>query len=125
MNLFLLHGGTVMVNRYSTTFMEFDFCFCTSSNHAQDFWGVAMMRSSRPDVFYEKSALKTFVKFTGKRLCRSLIFNEITGLRLAIFKKTLQNSCFTGTFAKVYTLFRMGLFGAARGCGGQKAPLLL
>ena len=27
-------------------------------------------RSSFPDVFYKKGALKSFAKFTGKQLCR-------------------------------------------------------
>ena len=39
-------------------------------------------RSSFPDVFYKKGALKSFAKFTGKQLCQSLFFNKVAGLRL-------------------------------------------
>ena len=36
--------------------------------------------SSRPEVFCKKGALKNFAKFTGKRLCWSLFFNNVAGL---------------------------------------------
>ena len=36
-------------------------------------------RTSRPEVFYERGALKNFAKFTGKQLCQSLFFNKVTG----------------------------------------------
>ena len=38
-------------------------------------------RSSRPEVFCKKSVPKNFAKFTGKHLCQSLFFNEVTALR--------------------------------------------
>ena len=34
-------------------------------------------RSSRPEVFRKKGALRNFAKFTEKHLCQSLFFNEI------------------------------------------------
>ena len=34
-----------------------------------------------PDVFYKKSVLENFTKFTGKHLCQSLFFNKVAGLR--------------------------------------------
>ena len=40
-----------------------------------------MSRSSRPDVLCKKQILRNFAKFTGKRLCRSLLFNKVAGLR--------------------------------------------
>ena len=36
--------------------------------------------SSRPEVFCKKGTLKNFAKFTGKRLCWSLFYNNIAGL---------------------------------------------
>ena len=36
-------------------------------------------RSSRPEVFCEKGALRNFTKFTGKHLCQSLFFNKAAG----------------------------------------------
>ena len=38
-------------------------------------------RSSHPEVFCKKSVLKSFTKFKGKHLCRSLFFNKIAGLQ--------------------------------------------
>ena len=54
------------------------------------------MRSSRPDVFCKKGALRDFAKFTGKHLCQSLYFNKVavwTAKRacLKIFEKNAGN----------------------------------
>ena len=38
-------------------------------------------RSSRLEVFCKKGVLSNFAKFTGKRLCQSLFYNEVAGLR--------------------------------------------
>ena len=38
--------------------------------------------SSRPEVFFEKSILRNFAKFTGKHPCQGLFFNKVTGLNL-------------------------------------------
>ena len=38
-----------------------------------------ILRSSRPDVFCEKSVLRNFEKFTGKHLCQDLFFNKVAG----------------------------------------------
>ena len=37
-----------------------------------------------PDVFHKKSVLKRFKKFTGKHLCRSLLFIKVAGLILKV-----------------------------------------
>ena len=65
------------------------------------------VRSSRPEVFCKKGALKNFAKFTAKRLCQSLFFNEVAGLRPAtLLKKRLWYRCFTVNFAEfLRTLF--------------------
>ena len=36
-----------------------------------------------PKVFFEKVVHKSFAKFTGKHLCRRLVFNKVAGLRSA------------------------------------------
>ena len=40
------------------------------------FFGEYIFRSSCPELFYEKGALKNFAKF-GKHLCQSLLFNKV------------------------------------------------
>ena len=59
-----------------------------------------------PQVFCIKDALKTFVKFTGKRLYQSLFFNKVAGLGLAtLFKKRLWRRCFSVNFAKFLSTY--------------------
>ena len=41
----------------------------------------ACSRSSLPEVFCKKGALRNFAKFTGKYLCQSLFLNKVAGLR--------------------------------------------
>ena len=36
-------------------------------------------RSSRPEVFCKKGALRRFAKFTGKHPCQNLFFNKVAG----------------------------------------------
>ena len=57
-------------------------------------------RSSRPEVFYKKSVLRNFAKFTEKHLCQSLFFNTVWVRRSTLFKKRLWHSCFPVNFAK-------------------------
>ena len=58
-------------------------------------------RSSRLEVFCKKGVLRNFTKFTGKRLCQSLIFNKVAGLRPAnLVKKRIQHRCSPVNFAK-------------------------
>ena len=42
-----------------------------------------MLQKQPPEVFYKKSDLKNFAKFTEKQRGRSLFFNKIAGLRPA------------------------------------------
>ena len=50
-------------------------------------------RSSRPEVFCKKGALKNFGKFTGKHLCQSLFFK-------ILLKKRLRHRCSPANFVK-------------------------
>ena len=58
-------------------------------------------RKQPPEVFYKKCVLKNFTKFTGKHLCQSLFFNEVTVLRPATLSKIrLWHRCFPVNFVK-------------------------
>ena len=49
----------------------------------------------------KKGILRIFAKFTGKRLCQSLFFNKVGGLRYAtLLKKRLWHMCFPVNFTK-------------------------
>ena len=49
----------------------------------------------------KKGLLRNFAKFTGKRLCQILFFNEVAGLRSAtLLNKTLWHRCFPVNFVK-------------------------
>ena len=57
--------------------------------------------SSRPEVFYAKGVLKNLIKLSQKKLCVSLFFNKVKGLRLpALLKKRLQQRCSPVNFVK-------------------------
>ena len=60
-----------------------------------------LTKSNRPEVFCKKGALKNFAKFTGKHLCQSPFFSEVTGLRSAtLLKNSLCHGCFPVNFEK-------------------------
>ena len=62
--------------------------------------------------FVKKSALRNFVKFTGKHLSQSLFFNKVAGLRPAtLLKKRLWHSCFHVNFAKFRAPFLSNISG--------------
>ena len=49
-----------------------------------------------------KGVLKSFIKFTGKQLCKSLFSNKVAGLRPeTLSKKRLWHRCFPVNFAKL------------------------
>ena len=59
------------------------------------------------EVVYKKSILKNLAKFSGQRLCLSLLYNKTADLRPAtLFKKRLRHRCFLLSFVKfLRTLF--------------------
>ena len=69
--------------------------FFRDSTYYLSFFHDKRLKSSRPDVFCNKSVLRNFSKFTGKHLCQRLFFNKIAGLRSAtLLKKRLWHRCF-------------------------------
>ena len=58
-------------------------------------------RSSYQRCSVKKGVLTNFTKFTGKRLCQSLFFNKVTGLRPAtLLKERLWHRSFPVNFVK-------------------------
>ena len=54
-----------------------------------------------PEVFYKKSVLRNFTKFTGKHLCEGLFFNKVASLRPAtLLKKKTLVQMFTCEFCE-------------------------
>ena len=59
-----------------------------------------------PEVFYDKVVLQNFSKLTGKRLCQSLFFNKVAGLRPGILlKNRLRHRCFPVNFESFKNIF--------------------
>ena len=44
--------------------------------------GERDVQKQPPELFYKKSIIENFIKFTGKRLCRSPSFDEVISLQL-------------------------------------------
>ena len=64
---------------------------------------IIHVRSSRTEEFCKKGVTRDFVKFTGKHLCQSLIFNKVAGLWPAtLLKKRLWYRCFPVNFAEIF-----------------------
>ena len=70
-------------------------------------------RSSHRRCSVRKGVLRNFAKFTGKHLCQSLFFNEVTGLGPAtLLEKRLWHRYFPVNFVKfLRTLFYRTLLG--------------
>ena len=60
-----------------------------------------------PEVFLRKGVPRNFTKFTGKRCCQSLFFNQVAGFRsTTLLKRRLWHRCFPVNFSKfLKTLF--------------------
>ena len=57
------------------------------------------VRSNLPEVLCKKGVLRNFIKFRGKHLCQSLLFNKVADLRPAtLLKKKLWHRCFPVNF---------------------------
>ena len=63
-------------------------------------------RSSHPDEFYKKDALKYLAKLIGKHVYRSLFLKKVSGCRPAtLFKKSLIHKFFSVKFLFFRTAF--------------------
>ena len=61
------------------------------------------LQKQPPEMFYKKSVLRNFAKFTGKHVCQSIFFNKVSGLRpleTILLRKRLCHRCFVVNFAK-------------------------
>ena len=65
---------------------------------------LSLIRSSCPDVFCKKGVLRNFAKFTGK-LCQSLFFNKVTGLKL--FERLLYVQLTSSVQGRVQSFLRI------------------
>ena len=65
-------------------------------------------RSSHPEVFLSEGVLKNFAKFTEKHLCRSLLFNKVTGWKPETVRGNHWGSSVNniGVFKKAHWCFR-------------------
>ena len=55
-------------------------------------------------MFYKKSVLRNFVKFTGKHMCQSLFFNKVAGLRPAnLLKRGTLAQVFSYEFCEIFS----------------------
>ena len=61
-----------------------------------------IFKSSQPEVFCKKCALKNFAKFTGKHLCQSFFFNKFAGLKAALLKKDTLTQSFSSGFCEIF-----------------------
>ena len=61
---------------------------------------VGSYRSSYPEAFFKKGISKDFAgKFTGKRLCYSLLFDKVAGVKLG---KEFLAQVFTCEFCEIF-----------------------
>ena len=76
--------------------------FLATSSGAASSWEVFMDQQKQPpEVFYEKSVLRNFAKFTGNTCAVVSFFNKVAGMRPAtLLKKRLRHRCFPVNFAK-------------------------
>ena len=88
--------------QFESHFDNFAIVILNSADHFyQDRWTTnnRRFRSSCPEVFFKKSVLRNFAKFTRKHLCQRLFFNKVAGLWPAtILKKRLWYRCFPVNF---------------------------
>ena len=64
-------------------------------------WRLRKLEAVARRCSVRKGILRNFAKFTGKRLCQSLLFNKVVGLRPAtLFKKRLGHRCSPVNLAK-------------------------
>ena len=99
----LTHVNVALIYRRNQS-VDMQKQLCTSI--LQDSWQRRIQNTVKyteavVQVFCRKGIPRNFAKFTGKRLCQSLFFNKVAGLKAAILlKKRLWHKCFPVNFAK-------------------------
>ena len=76
-----------------------------SKGKKNDFKRISLLQKQSPGGFFKKGVLRSFAKFMGKHLCRSLFFSKAAGLRLCLrgsnfIKKRLYHRFSRADFAK-------------------------
>ena len=69
--------------------------------------GIALQEAATGGGLIWKGVLRNFAKYTGKQLCRSLVFNRVAGLR---FVTLLQKDNNTGIFFEFCKVFKSTFF---------------
>ena len=63
---------------------------------------VDIQQKQPPELFYVKSVLRNFTKFTGKHLCQSVFFNKVAGFTpVTLIKKRFWHRYFLVNFVKL------------------------
>ena len=62
---------------------------------------MSITRSTHAEVFCKEGVLRKFAKFTGKRLCQSLFFNKVPGMRPATLLKKILAQVFSCEFCEI------------------------
>ena len=62
---------------------------------------ICYWQKQPPEVFYEKSFLRNFPKFTGKYQCQSLFFNKVAGAACNFIKKETLAQVFSREFCEI------------------------
>ena len=84
-----------MGSSHPEVFCKIGFMYFNSKINASKY------RSSRLEVFCRKGVLRNFGNFTGKHLCRGLLYNKVAGLRtVTLLKKRFWYRCFPVNFSK-------------------------
>ena len=61
---------------------------------------LPQFRSSGPEMFCKKSALKNLAKFTEEHMCQSFFFNKVSHRTETLLKKSLWHRCFPVNLAR-------------------------
>ena len=72
-------------------------------NKQDDLHFLLAWEKQPPELFYKKSVVKNFAKFTGKHLCHRIFFNKVLGWCLQLIKKETLTWRFSVNFAKFLT----------------------
>ena len=84
------------VETSAITFLEKELC----SSFSFAYFLIKVFQKRRLEVFCKTGVHRNFAKFTGKRLCLSLLFNKTADWPTTLLKKRLWHRCFPVNFSK-------------------------